>query len=183
MNPSDAPGETSGPNSGPNSGDDARVGAGIIATSLVGTVVFVLSGLLAALFMGGFMVAYVSLSLVEFTFGVIVFGLAFLRAVDRSRTHAIGVGGLFFGSGSTPRSVRTRLVGAFVVQVVASIAVASSHVYTALAFGVLAPMWALGFTGLWVAAYGDFPEREFDPRVDRGIQQHRRRPESSDPKD
>ncbi len=159
------------------------MGAGIIATSLVGTVVFVLSGLLAALFMGGFMVAYVSLSLVEFAFGIIVFGLAFLRAVDRSRTHAIGVGGLFFGSGSTPRPVRTRLVGAFVVQVVASIAVAASHVYTALAFGVLAPMWALGFTGLWVAAYGDFPEREFDPRVDRGIQQSRRRPESPDPKD
>ncbi|NCY16524.1 MAG: hypothetical protein EBX39_07100 [Actinobacteria bacterium] len=163
--------------------DSSAPGGGIIGLSILGTVVFVLAGALAALFMGGFMVAYVSVSLVEFALGTIVFALAFLRAVDRSRTHTIGVGGLFFGSGSAPRPVRVRLMGAFAVQILVSIAVAWSHVYTALAFGVLAPMWSLGFSGLWVAAYGTFPIREFDPRVDRGVRSRPARPDSSDPKD
>ena len=160
---------------------DGLVGAGIMLLSMVGTAVFVVAGVLAAVFMGAFMVAYVTLSLIEFLLGTAVFALAFLRAVDRSRTDTIGVGGLFFGSGSAPRPVRIRLVGALVIQVVVSIGVAWSHVYTALAFGVLAPMWSLGLTGLWVAAYSTFPAREFDPRVDRGVQKRRGRPGPPEP--
>ncbi len=170
-------------NADPTDVGDPSQGGGIVALSIIGTAVFVIAGLLAALFMGGLMVLYVTISLAQFVIGTVVFALAFLRAVDRSRTSTIGVGGLFFASGSAPRPVRIRLVGAFTVQVVVSIAVAWSHVYTALAFGVLAPMWALGFTGLWVAAYGTFPDREFDPRVDRGVQQRRNRPGQSDPKE
>lgn len=170
------------PGDGEGTGD-ATAGSGIIIVSMVGTAVFVLSGLLAAVFMGGFMVAYVVVSLLQFAFGTVVFALAFLRAVDRSREQTIGVGGLFFGSGSMPTPVQRRLVGALVVQVVASIAVASSHVYTALAFGVVAPMWALGFTGLWAAAYGTFPERAFDPRLDRGRDRSPRRPGSAGTKE
>jgi hypothetical protein len=162
---------------------DPTDGAGIIIVSMVGTALFVLSGLLAAVFMGGFMVAYVAISLLQFAFGTVVFVLAFLRAVDRSREQTIGVGGLFFGSGSTPKPVQRRLVGSLIIQVVVSIAVASSHVYTALAFGVVAPMWALGFTGLWAAAYGTFPEREFDPRLDRGRDRSPRGPGSAGTKE
>ncbi len=148
-------------------------GRGILALTLVGT----------AVFMGGFMVAYVVVSLVEFAIGILVFALAFLRAVDRSRDETIGVGGLFFGSGSTPPPVQRRLLGALAVQTVVSIAVASTHVYTALAFGVVAPMWSLGLTGLWAAAYGTFPSREFDPRLDRGRDRSQRRPGSAGPKE
>jgi hypothetical protein len=167
----------------PGDSSDAAVGGGIVMLTQVGTVVFVLAGVLAAIFMGGFMVVYVSISLLEFAFGMLVFALAFLRAVDRSRSETIGVGGLFFGAGSAPRPIRIRLVGALVVQTVASIVIASTHVYTALAFGVLAPMWALGLTGLWAAAYGSFPEREFDPRLDRGRSGQPKRPGSTDPKE
>jgi hypothetical protein len=162
---------------------DAAVGGGIVILTLFGTAVFVLAGVLAAIFMGGFMVAYVAISLLEFAFGMIVFALAFLRAVDRSRSENIGVGGLFFGAGSAPLPVRIRLVGALVVQTVASIIIASTHPYTALAFGVVAPLWALGLTGLWAAAYGSFPEREFDPRLDRGRSGQSKRPGSTDPKE
>ena len=158
-------------------------GAGIVWLTMAGTVGFVVLGALGALFMGGFMVAYVITSLVEFAFGTLVLALAFLRAVDRSRDETIGVGGLFFGAGSAPRPVRVRLLGALVVQTVVSIIVASTHVYTALAFGVLAPMWSLGLTGLWVAAYGTFPSREFDPRLDRGRDGSPRRPGSPGPKE
>ncbi len=157
------------------------VGGGIVALTLVGTGVFIVLGALAAILMGGFMVAYVAVSLLEFAFGTLVFALALLRAVDRSRSEAIGVGGLFFGSGSAPRPVRVRLLGALVVQTIASILIASTHVYTALAFGVLAPMWSLGLTGLWVAAYGSFPAREFDPRLDRGRAGRPKGPGPTDP--
>lgn len=151
-----------------DSTDELIEGRGIIGLSVWGTVVFVVLGILADVFLGPAMAVFVVVSLLQFAFGVVVFALAFLRAVDRSRTEAIGVGGLFFGSGSTPKSVQLRLMGAFAVQVVASIVIASIHVYTALAFGVLAPMWSLGLAGLWVAAHGTFPPREFDPRLDRG---------------
>jgi hypothetical protein len=178
------PSEPSEPDS--SDGDvigDPTNGAGIIVVTMVGTAVFILSGVLAAVFMGGFMVAYVAISLLQFAFGTVVFALAFLRAVDRSREQSIGVGGLFFGTGSMPKPVQRRLVGSLIVQVVASIAIASSYVYTALAFGVVAPMWSLGFTGLWAAAYGTFPEREFDPRLDRGRDRSPRRPGSAGTKD
>ncbi len=134
-------------------------GTGIVRATVVGTAVFVVVGFAAAIVQGALTGVYVALSLFEFSVGMIVFVLAFFRAIDRSRTEAIGIGGLFFASGSAPKRVQTTLMVSLTVQVVASIVVASLHLYTALAFGVLAPMWALGFTGLWVAAYGTFPER------------------------
>jgi len=138
-------------------------GTGILRATVVGTVVFVLLGLAASIFQGALTGAYVAVSLLEFFVGMVVFGLAFFRAIDRSRTEAIGIGGLFFASGSAPKRVQAILMISLTVQVVASIVVASLHLYTGLAFGVLAPMWALGFTGLWVAAYGTFPLRTPEP--------------------
>ena len=134
-------------------------GKGILRATVIGTVVFVVVGFAAAIVQGALTGVYVALSLFEFLVGMIVFALAFFRAIDRSRTEAIGIGGLFFASGSTPKRVQAILMVSLTVQVIASMVVASIHLYTALAFGVLAPMWALGFTGLWVAAYGTFPER------------------------
>ena len=134
-------------------------GTGILRATVGGTVVFVVVGFAAAIVQGALTGVYVALSLFEFLIGMIVFALAFFRAVDRSRTEAIGIGGLFFASGSAPKRVQVTLMVSLTVQVIASIVVASLHLYSALAFGVLAPMWALGFTGLWVAAYGTFPER------------------------
>lgn len=141
------------------------MGRGILRATLIGTAVFSILGLAAAIGQDTFTGAYVALSLFEFFIGIVVFVLAFLRAIDRSRTEAIGIGGLFFASGSAPKRVQVILMGSLTVQVVVSIAVASVHLYTALAFGVLAPMWALGFTGLWVAAYGTFPERVPEPTI------------------
>lgn len=143
---------------------DPTMGSGIVRTTVIGVAVFAVLGLGAAIWesMTG---AYVVVSLLQFFIGVVVFVLAFLRAIDRSRTEAIGIGGLFFGSGSTPKRVQLILMLSLTVQVVVSIVVASIHLYTALAFGVLAPMWALGFTGLWVAAYGRFPQRAPEPTL------------------
>ena len=143
------------------SADDARQldGLGILRLLVGGIVLFGFAGLLAAIFEGVFTGIYVAIATLEFVTGTIVFGLAFLRAVDRSRTQLIGVGGLFFASGTTPARVQFICMLSLTAQVVISMAVAWVHLYTAVAFGVLAPMWALGLTGLWVAAYGTFPER------------------------
>jgi hypothetical protein len=138
-------------------------GQGILRATVIGSALFVVLGVLGAVFPDTFIAPYLAVSLLEFAFGTVVFALAFLRAVDRSRTEAIGIGGLFFASGSAPKRVQLILMLSLTAQVVSSVAVASVHLYTALAFGVLAPMWSLGFTGLWVAAYGTFPERAPEP--------------------
>ena len=138
-------------------------GTGIVRASIAGTALFTVLGVLGSMWPDIFGVPFLVVSLVEFLVGTIVFVLAFLRAVDRSRTEAIGIGGLFFAAGSTPRRVQQALIGSLLVQTVVAIVVGSVRLYSVMAFGVLAPMWALGFTGLWVAAYGTFPERAPEP--------------------
>ena len=139
----------------------SRRGA-IVRLSAIGTELFVLLGIQASI-LPDVVAPFVALALVEFFIGLAVFVWAFLVAVDRSRTENIGIGGLFFASGSAPRDVQVLLVGSLVVQTVASIVFASIRLYTPLAFGVLAPMWSLGLTGLWVARHGVFPPRQPEP--------------------
>lgn len=134
----------------------------IVRLSIIGTAIFVLAGLHATI-VPDRPEAFVAVSIVEFVVGCLVFAWGFWLAVERSRTEAIGIGGLFFASGSAPRNVRILLVGSMAVQTVAAIVFASIRLYTPLAFGVLAPMWSLGFTGLWVARHGTFPARAPEP--------------------
>ncbi len=75
---------------------------------------------------------------------MVVFVLAYLRAVDRSRTEAIGIGGLFFGAGAAPRRVQVLLMGSLAVQLVVAIVVAAVRPYTAARLRGPGPMWALG---------------------------------------
>lgn len=133
-----------------------------IRLSVMGTALFLVTGVIATIDVDRPQV-FVAVSLMEFAVGTVVFAWAFLRAVGRSRTETIGIGGLFFAAGSAPRPVQTVLIGSFVVQTVAAIVFASIRLYTSVAFGVLAPMWSLGFTGLWVASHGTFPPREPEP--------------------
>jgi hypothetical protein len=140
----------------------------LVRLCIIGTVVFVVTGVLGTA-TTALMPVFVVVSLVEFAAGTIAFGIAFLRAVERSRTDSIGIGGLFFASGCAPRPVQTRFMVCLAAQVVTSIVFASLRLYTAMAFGVLAPMWALGLTGMWTAAHGTFgPRSEPEPRGRRG---------------
>ena len=91
--------------------------------------------------------------------GVVAAAAAFLRAVGRSRTELVDVAGLFLLIGSAPRRTRGWLWAAVAAQAVVGVATASVRPYTSLAFGVLAPLWAYGFTVLWNATYGAFPAR------------------------
>ncbi len=87
------------------------------------------------------------------------FGLALVRS---ARGDEIGVGGLFFLSGSAPTSVRRHLLGALAVSVLIAAVTAAAD-----PFGVLVPMLPLGLAGLWGARYGVYPPRP-EPSASRG---------------
>lgn len=95
-----------------------------------------------------------------FAAGTGVFLWALAVAADRSRTHELGIGGLFFLAGETaPRDVKRQLLGSLSVQVVLGVATAAVKPFTPLAGGVLVPMFGLALCGLWGAKLGRFGPR------------------------
>ena len=91
--------------------------------------------------------------------GVVAAGVAFLRAIGRSRTELVDVAGLFLLLDSAPRRTRAKLWGAVAASSAVGVAAAAARPYTSLAFGVLAPLWAYGLAVLWNAVHGAFPDR------------------------
>ena len=140
--------------------DDDHAGAGIVTLSWAGTGTFVAVATIATLLPDEAARPAAIVDGVLFVVGVVAFLWAYAVAVSRSRTDAIGIGGLFFLSGSAPKVVRVRLLAALAVQVVVAVVSASIRPYTSVAFGILVPMFGLGLTGLWGARHGEFPRRE-----------------------
>lgn len=142
--------------------------ADITRVSDVGTIVFVVVALAAAVDRRQLHLGAVVVSLVLFAAGCALFLWAFFTAVARSRTDEIGMGGLYFLQGSAPRDIQRRLLGALAVQVVAALATAAARPFTDQAFVILAPMFGMGLAGLWGARYGQFPRRVADADDERG---------------
>jgi len=136
--------------------DDDVPGAGIIRVSDVVTVVFSIVAVVSAVFLNHLNALVVVVSLVLFVAGCVTFLWAYAIAVNRSRTDAIGIGGLYFLQGTAPLPVQIRLLGALTVQTVVAVVTAAVHPFTSQAFAVLAPMFGLGLAGLWGARYGKF---------------------------
>jgi hypothetical protein len=143
--------------------DDTVPGQGLMRTSDVVTVLFSVVAIASAIALEALKEVVVVVSLGLFLAGCVTFLWAYGIAVNRSRTDAIGIGGLFFLQDSAPRSVQVRLLGALAVQVVVAVATAAVHPFTSQAFAVLAPMFGLGMAGLWGARYGHFGSRSDDP--------------------
>ena len=118
--------------------------------------------LLAAAFTGVLNLVAAVASLALFAVGIVLFLWAFWVAVQRSREDLMGIGGVYFLSGSAPKAVQVRFLACLAVQVVVSLGVAVAHPFTALAFGTLVPMFGLGAAGLWGAKLGTFPPRPDD---------------------
>jgi hypothetical protein len=134
-------------------------GQAIVRLSVAGTGLFVVGASAASIAPEQLGFASAVIDLVLFAVGTAAFLWAFAVAVGRSRTVVIGVGGLFFLQGCAPKVLQRVLMSALVVQVVIAFVTASIRVYTALAFGLLVPMFGLGLAGLWGAVYGWFPAR------------------------
>lgn len=154
-----APGATDGPSEA-----NPTQGSRIILVSRVGTVAFVVTATAAVIDGDLFGLVAVAVDLVLFLIGCVVFLWAFGVAVNRSRTDAIGIGGLYFLQGSAPRQVQVALLVPFGVQVVVALVTAGLRPFTSLAFGVLVPMFGLAQAGLWGARYGHFGSRSDDEK-------------------
>ncbi|MEM9467027.1 MAG: hypothetical protein AAGA90_16765 [Actinomycetota bacterium] len=135
----------------------------LIRWSWIGTAAFVVTSVAAAIQPSGFNIPALVVALILFAVGIVTMLWAFAIAVNRSRVDAIGVGGLFFGAGSTPRIVRWHILGALTIQTVAGIATASVRPFTSLAFGTLVPIFGIGMMGLWTARNGEFEPTDDPP--------------------
>lgn len=131
----------------------------LITLAWAGTAIFVVTAA-ASVVTESMRAVGVAVALILFALGTIAFLLAYARSIDRSRTEELSVAGIYFlAGGCAPTRVRLHLMGALGVQVVVAFATASLRPFTALAFGILVPMYGLGLNGLWAARYGRFAER------------------------
>lgn len=142
---------------------DTHAGDDLIRWSNLATAVFVVACVLGAAAPSPFVYLLVPVSLAMFAAGIVTFLLAYARAVQRSRTDLIGMGGLYFLAGSAPRRVQKLLLGALAVQLVVGFTAASLRIFTPVAFASLAPMFGLGMCGLWASRHGVFLPRPAPP--------------------
>ena len=127
--------------------------------SWIGTAVFTITAV-AAVFASAFEVVAATTALVLFAIGIVVFLWSYAVAIGRSRTDAIGIGGLYFLAGDVaPASVRRSMMLSLAVETAVALATASARPFTSLAFGILVPVYGLGLAGLWGARYGTFGAR------------------------
>ena len=131
----------------------------IVNVSWAGTGVFVATTVLAVIDPDGLSGPGLLVDLVLFAVGCVAFLWAYAVAVSRSRTDLIGIGGLYFLQGSAPRIIQLRLLIPLAIQVVVAVLAASLRPYTAVAFGILVPIFGLGLAGLWGARHGTFEAR------------------------
>lgn len=137
----------------------ASEGPAIVNASWAGTAVYAALAFAGTIAPDWFALPTAALSGLLFIVGSVVFLWAYGVAVARSRTDAIGIGGLYFLAGTAPRLVRFRLRSSFAVEVVAAIVSSSIRPFTPMAFGFLVPVYGLGLMGLWGARYGTFGAR------------------------
>jgi hypothetical protein len=148
--------------------DKTVPGAAIIRADYVGTAVFVVTAVLAAVF---FTVALQWIGAVTaltlFAVGVFCFLWSYVHAAQRSRTDDISVSGLYLLAGpATPPAVRRQLLGLLAVQTVTAAVTTFARLEgpdgepgSSLAVGFLVPMLGFGLNGLWAALHGTFPPR------------------------
>ena len=152
-----------------------RPGSRIIAADLVGTALFVVTAVLAAVFFTTalqWVGAVTALAL--FATGVFCFLWSYVQAVQRSRTDEISVTSLYFLAGPpTPTDVKRPMLALLAVQVLTAVATTFARLEgpdgdpgSSLAVGFLVPMFGFGLNGLWAALHGTFPPRR--RRADTG---------------
>ena len=154
-------------------------GEGLIRASLGGTALLVVTSALAVAFDGPARSLNAVVAAVLFVVGCAAYLLGYARAVQRSRTEEVTMAGLAFLVDAAPKAVQRRLIGSTVVEVVVVVTAAAVRPFTALAFGILAPVFGLGLQCLWAARHGRFPRRTAPTRPvraqpspsDKGVQE------------
>ncbi len=134
-------------------------GRDILRACWAGTGVFTAVAVLTTAFPDPMAVPIAVVSLVLLAAGCAAMLWAFQRALQRSRYELIGVGSLYFLAGCAPPTVRLSMMAALALELVVALAAASVRPFTASAFGILVPVYALGLSGAWGARHGTFPPR------------------------
>lgn len=130
---------------------------GTIRFAVVLTAVFTVTQIAADVHPEGPVLAVAAVvSLAMFFGGTLMFVVAFLIAVGRSRDEQITLAGLLWLSDVAPTDVARTLRLVVSVQVVVAVATAGVRPFTALAFGILAPMAGLAAIAWWAARHGSF---------------------------
>jgi hypothetical protein len=93
---------------------------------------------------------------VVFLAGATLFSWAFLIAAGRSRQEEVTVAGAFFLAGSITEDDRRWAYRFLIAQSVIGLVAASADPYTAMAFGILVPMFGLGVIAFLGSAHGVF---------------------------
>lgn len=143
-------------------------GSVIVQANLIGTTLFVLTSVAAAITYDGTaraVAAAVALGL--FFAGIVAFAWSFWNAVQRSRTEQVAVTQLYLLLGeAVPSNVRRPMLAALFVQFAVGLATAIGRANapdgspgTSLALGVLVPLFGFGLNGLWAAFHGEYRER------------------------
>jgi hypothetical protein len=155
---------------------DPRAGATIVQADLVGTSLFALTAGIEAIFLQRWSeVIGIAVAVGLFVVGCVIFFVAYLTAIQRSRTDEISIVNLFLlGGGTAPRAVARRLNGLLAAQVVIALVTSAVRPFTELAFGILVPVFGLAMNGWWGARHGRFPPRVIRTRT-------RRRPRGAPP--
>lgn len=140
---------------------DASIdGEAIINGSWAATGVYTALAIAGTIFPDTFAIPTAVVSGVLFVIGCVTFLWAYGVAVSRSRTDLIGIGGLYFLAGTSPKVVRFRLRLSLAVEIVAALVSSSIRPFTPMAFGFLVPVFGLGMSGLWGARHGTFAPRD-----------------------
>lgn len=147
---------------------DPPAGAGLVNAAFAGTGLLVGTSVAAAVAPDTFGLAHAVLSCALFAVGTAALLWAYALGISRSRTDLVSLGGLFFlAGGAAPSAIRRPFRVALAVEVVAAFAAALVRPYSVVAFGVLAPMFALGLMGAWGGRHGIFPARPAKERRSR----------------
>lgn len=130
----------------------------VVRPAVWGTAAFIVASAMAVSNEGA--AAFVAVfDLILFALGLLAFVRTLLVAAQRSRTEELSVAGIWFLAGSAPKPIQLWLMACLAVEVVVALVAASMRPYTAVAFGVLVPMFGLGLSGLWAVRSGTFPPR------------------------
>jgi hypothetical protein len=145
--------------------EDAAPGTGLVNLTFAGTGLLVGTSVAGAAAPDRFGLTHAILSCALFAIGTGGFLWAYALGVSRSRVDVVSIPGLFFLAGdAAPVEVRRPFRIALAVEVVVVVVAASIRPYTEVAFGVLAPMFAMGLMGAWGGRYGRFPARTSEER-------------------
>jgi hypothetical protein len=139
-----------------------------VGTSVGSTASFVLLTVVTVIWVDQLEAVYLAASFAAFLAGIGLFAVVLLLAAARSRSDAMGIGGLFFLIDCAPRNAFRAMNGSLAAAVVVSVVGAVLRSRTAVIFGTLEPMLPLALSGLWSVRHGHFPPRVDEREPQRG---------------